>query len=177
MQDDGLGLAILAHLRRHWVFDPQVSLEDGGTWGMALLPLIEDAGRLVLLDAIRSGAAPGTVVTLERDELPRLFALKLSPHQVDLREVLALAELRGRLPAQTVAIGIEPGAIALGEGLSPPVAARLQQCAQRVVARLQEMGHVVEPSTGPEEHGVGCTASRAGSGFGVSQRPPARCTN
>ena len=105
MGDDGLGLAALARLARDWDLPPSVSLVDGGTWGMNLLPQIETADQLILLDAIRAGTPPGTLVVIERDELPRYFSLKISPHQIDLREVLGLAELRGTLPAAAVAIG------------------------------------------------------------------------
>ena len=53
----------------------------------------------MFLDAIDAGRRPGTLVVLEREELPRILGLKLSPHQIDLREVLALAELRGAAPS------------------------------------------------------------------------------
>lgn len=144
MADDGLGLAALARLDEEWEFSPPVELVDGGTWGMNLLHLIEDAPRLILLDAIRAGAAPGSVVEIERSELPRYFSHKLSPHQIDLREVLALAELRGKLPAEAVAIGIEPAVVELSTELSPQVAARLDDLALAVVNRLAHWGHRCE---------------------------------
>lgn len=141
MGDDGLGLAALERLGAGWEIPPEVRLRDGGTSGLALLPDIEDAGRLVLLDAIEAGQAPGALVVLERDELPRYFAHKLSPHEVALREVLALAELRGRLPAELVAIGLQPGPLTLGPGLSPGLGAGLDSLLAAVVARLERWGH------------------------------------
>ncbi len=104
MGDDGLGLAVLDELRTGYAFPPDVELVDGGTWGMNLLPVIEDADELILIDAIDVGATPGAFVRLEHHRLPRYLATKISPHQVDLRDVLALAELRGTLPADTVAL-------------------------------------------------------------------------
>ena len=64
MGDDGLGLAVLGRLRDEWDLPGTVELVDGGTWGMNLLPLIEDAPELVLIDAIRAGAPAGTVLEL-----------------------------------------------------------------------------------------------------------------
>ena len=139
MGDDGLGLAVLARLRDQWELEG-VELVDGGTWGMQLLPLIEDADRLVLLDAIRTGAPPGTVMELERDQLPRYLSHKLSPHQIDLREVLALAELRGRLTQSTVAIGAEPERVELSTTLSPTVERSLDEVIRVVVDRLARWG-------------------------------------
>jgi hydrogenase maturation protease len=147
MGDDGLGLAVLARLREGWEL-PEVELVDGGTWGMNLLPLIEDASQLVLLDAIRTRAPSGTVIELERDQLPRYLAHKLSPHQIDLKEVLALAELRGTLPERTVAIGAEPEAVELSTDLSPPLAGAVDAITLAVVARLGAWGHACRPLAG-----------------------------
>ena len=141
MGDDGLGLAALARLARDWDLPPSVSLVDGGTWGMNLLPQIETADQLILLDAIRAGTPPGTLVVIERDELPRYFSLKISPHQIDLREVLGLVELRGTLPAAAVAIGAEPLEVELGTSLTPAVEARVEDVVLRAVDRLAHWGH------------------------------------
>jgi hydrogenase maturation protease len=141
MGDDGVGVAAMESLREDWELSADVELVDGGTWGMNLLPLIESAERVILMDAIRSGAAPGTLTVLERRELPRYFSLKLSPHQIDLREVLALAELRGALPDELVAIGIEPQRIEMDVSLSPVVRASLHKVVDLVVDRLEAVGH------------------------------------
>ena len=141
MGDDGLGLAVLDRLREEWDLPDAVELVDGGTWGMTLLPLIEDADRLVLIDAIRTGAPAGTVVELERAHLPRYLSHKLSPHQIDLKEVLALAELRGTLPAETVAIGAEPGEVVLSTALTAPLEDAVDPVLLAVVARLAGWGH------------------------------------
>lgn len=150
MGDDGLGLRALAALRSLGRFTPDPEWVDGGTWGMNLLPLIEGAERLLLIDAIRSGAAPGTPVVLPRHRLPRGLGMKLSPHQIDLQEVLALTELRGTLPAEAVAIGLEPARVALGCGLSEPVAAGLDALVQGAAALLARWGHQLEPASAAE---------------------------
>ena len=146
MGDDGVGLVVLERLRDGWTLDG-VELADGGTWGMSLLPLIEDAERLVLVDAIAAGAEPGELVVLERDRLPIYIARKLSPHQVDLRDVLAVAELRGTLPAHTVAIGVQPAVVELGTELSPVVREALDTLMGAVVAQLVRWGHHCESSS------------------------------
>ena len=107
---------------------------------MNLLPLVESARHLILIDAIRTGAPPGTLNVLERRELPRYFSLKLSPHQIDLREVLALAELRGLLPEDLVAVGIEPERVEMELALSPRVSAGLDKVVDLVVERLEWTG-------------------------------------
>jgi len=141
MGDDGVGLAALARLRERFAGDAGVDWIDGGTAGLALLPALESARRVLLLDAIDAGAAPGTVVELEGDALPRRLSAKLSPHQVDVAELLALAALRGAEPAELVAIGVQPERVALGVGLSEPVATALAGVVEGASARLRAWGH------------------------------------
>lgn len=141
MGDDGFGLAALERLQSRWIMPDDVLLMDGGTWGMNLLPVIENAKRVLFLDAVQHGAAPGTPVRLERDAIPRALTMKLSPHQVDLREVLAVAELRGTLPADTVAIGVQPGEVALGIGISAAAATGLDAAVDAAAGCLTTWGH------------------------------------
>jgi hydrogenase maturation protease len=145
MADDGLGLAALERLRDGWNLPPDVELVDGGTWGMNLLPTIEDAARVLLIDAIHRQDAPGTPQRLSHDELPRYLATKISPHQVDLHDVLALAELRGTLPADTVAIGLQPERVEMIAELSPVVAQGIDLLVAMAVAELAAWGHELTP--------------------------------
>ena len=141
MGDDGVGLVALELLRSDWELPPEVELVDGGTWGMNLLPLLEDADRVVLLDAIRAGKAPGAVVVLEGENVPRTLAHKLSPHQIDLREVLAVASLRGTLPQTLVAIGVEPAVVEMSTELSCAVSAGIPLLMSQVTSQLERFGH------------------------------------
>jgi len=150
MADDGLGLAALEELRAYR-FAPDVELVDGGTWGMNLLGTIEDAGRLLLLDAIHAGRPAGSLVVLRDEELPRYLFTKVSPHQVDLREVLALAEFRGTLPRETVAVGLEPQRVEMSDSLTPLVRARLALVVRAALGVLEAWGHHAEPAEEAEE--------------------------
>ena len=141
MGDDGFGLAVLARLGERWQLPEDVELVDGGTWGMTLLPTIEDSDHVLFVDAINTGSAPGTVAVIEREQLPKYFMLKLSPHQIDIREVLAACELRGTLPDVTEAYGAQPEIIDMSTELSPALAARVDEVADLVGARLGRLGH------------------------------------
>ena len=141
MGDDGLGLAVLDELRTGYALPPEVELVDGGTWGINLLPVIEDADELILIDAIDVGQAPGTFARLEHERLPRYLATKISPHQVDLRDVLGLAELRGTLPANTVALGLQPQSIELRNSLSDLLRCQVSMLAAAVVQELAQRGY------------------------------------
>jgi hydrogenase maturation protease len=144
MGDDGFGLAVLARLEERWELPEDVELVDGGTWGMTLLPTIEDSDHVLFIDAINTGSAPGTVAVIEREQLPKYFMLKLSPHQIDIREVLAACELRGTLPEVTEAYGAQPDVIDMSTELSPALAARVDEVADLVGERLGRLGHACQ---------------------------------
>ncbi len=145
MGDDGIGLIVLEQLAAQ-TFAPPVEFVDGGTWGLALLPDVERAGALLLLDAVHSAGDPGTVYVLDSQDIPRFLAAKVSPHQVDVRELLALAELRGALPPELRVVGIQPAAVDYGDGLSPVVAASVDRMVSAACAVLAGWGHTLAGS-------------------------------
>jgi hydrogenase maturation protease len=149
MGDDGVGVAAVEWLRAAVGAIDGVALLDGGTWGMQLLPAIEEAERLLVVDAIRDGRPPGTVVRLDKEELPRFLYQKVSPHQIDLREVFAVAELRGTFPPEAVALGVEPEHVELHDGLSESVTRSLPELLDAMVGQLRTWGHAV-PDPDPE---------------------------
>lgn len=162
MGDDGAGLVALAKLRDEWNLDG-VELVDGGTWGLSLLPAIEDAERLVLVDAIAAHGKPGDIHILERDRLPMYLARKLSPHQVDMRDALAVAEWRGRLPGDVVAIGVQPETVELGTELSAVVAAQIDALVATVVRHLRARGHACAARRPAQPSAVGRQLSAVNS--------------
>ena len=159
MGDDGLGIVALERLRATRRMPAGLQLEDGGTWGLNLLPLIEEAGRVLVLDAVNAGQAPGSLVRLVDDAVPRYLMQKLSPHEVDFREVLALAELRGTLPGEVVVLGLQPESVTLSAELTPCVAARMQELVDAAAKQLLGWGHRCEPIAAPAEDSL--TASDA----------------
>lgn len=154
MGDDGLGLCALEQLTRNWTFDDSTELVDGGTWGLSLLPMIEGATDLLFLDAIRTNSPPGTLIELRGEEIPKMISTKLSPHEIDLREVLAIMQLRGTLPREISAIGVEPEYVDLRDELSPTVRSRVDAMVALAVARLESWGVRCEHVAAPE---VACT--------------------
>lgn len=148
MQDDAVGLAILRRLQSGtvdelaWVptrsITPvppsqehgDVQFVDGGTSGMELLPLVQDADKLIILDALAGPGKPGDVVTLVGDQIPRLLNSKLSPHQVGLLDLLSAARLLGREPNQVGVVGIVVNGTDLHVGMSSEVSAAIDQAVE-----------------------------------------------
>ncbi len=145
MGDDGFGLAALDRLRQDWLLPDRIELVDGGTWGMQLLPVFEEAEEILILDAIEAHLPAGSPVELEKEELPRLFRLRVSPHHVDLEDVLALLAFRGTQPPRIRAMGVNPGLVDWGMGLSPAVDAAIPAFLDRVADYLRGRGVALAP--------------------------------
>ncbi len=115
---------------------PEVAFLDGGTLGLNLLPLVEDATHLLLLDCVNAGQPGGTIVELTKDDIPIYSGVKMSQHQTTFQEVLGLAMLRGHLPEHLHLIGIQPVSLEIGTDLTPAVQAVLPEMIDRAAARL-----------------------------------------
>ena len=107
--DEGFGVRCVESLAERYVLPDHVTVMDGGTQGLYLLPYVEEARRLLVFDAVDYGDSPGTLRVVVGDEVPRFMgAKKMSLHQTGFQEVLASAELLGRLPDELLLIGCQP---------------------------------------------------------------------
>jgi hydrogenase maturation protease len=121
--DDAVGVHVIRVLEAIRDELPrQTVIVDGGTAGLSLLPIIEEASELVLVDAVDDGSVPGHVQVLAGRALYADPA-RLSVHEVGTADLIAAARLTGVLPVRTVLVGVQPGPIAPGLELSPAVAA------------------------------------------------------
>src|SRR5574343_125316 len=57
--DEGFGVRCVEALNAGWQFPPQVTLMDGGTQGLYLLPYVQEADCLLVFDAVDYGDEPG----------------------------------------------------------------------------------------------------------------------
>jgi hydrogenase maturation protease len=146
--DEGVGVhAVRVLAERHREDMPDTDFLDGGTLGMNLLPFIEEANSLLILDAVDSNSPPGTVIELGADSIPQYAGIKLSEHQVTLQEVLGLARIRGRLPANLKLIGMQPADLSTGDTLSPAVSAALPEMLARAEKVLEGWRGLTQPPT------------------------------
>ncbi|HLM70394.1 MAG TPA: hydrogenase maturation protease [Thermoplasmata archaeon] len=134
--DDASGLEVVRALRSR--LEGTARVEECTSGGIALLDLWRDVERVVVVDAVRSGAPPGTVHRIE----PRNGSLSghssaTSTHGLSLAEAVGLASGLGCLPAHLVVYGIEAGNLEVGVGCSAPVTRGVQEAAARILAELR----------------------------------------
>ena len=137
MTDEGIGIRAVEELEKRYRFPENVEILDGGTSGIELLSYISGKDYLIIIDAIKSGNPPGTVLRVEGEDVPARFRTRISPHQLGISDLLAAATLTDEMPKQLVLFGIEPKEIVLGIGLSTEVRANLDRLIQVVVDELK----------------------------------------
>ena len=146
LRDEGIGVWVAEALRRRFEFPPEVTVVEGGTLGLDLLPLLEGVERLLIIDAVKLGRGPGEIARLEGEDVPAALEVKLSPHQVGVQDLLAAARLMGRDLPLVILWGMEPERLDPGIGFSPPVAAALPRLETQVLEELRRWGVPGEPA-------------------------------
>jgi len=143
--DDGFGVAVVRKLARETVPAGVETLEVG-TGGMELVyGLMGGFDRLIVVDAVRRGLAPGTLSVFRPSEAdlassPGQF---LDPHFAEPTRAMRMAKSLGYLPPDVTVVGCEPGDCELDLKLSPPVLAAVEQALGTVREALSGAAHAV----------------------------------
>ena len=148
--DDGVGLVVA---RRLSVRAPShVRVVELGSEGSALLEVWRDADTAMVIDAMQSGAAPGTVRRFEAQEHPLPAALfHHSTHTLGVAQHIELARALRQLPKRLVVYAIEGRQYAMGRALTPAVARAAGCVVEQVV---QEIGPAGSAPDAEHRHGA-----------------------
>jgi hydrogenase maturation protease len=133
--DDGVGVHAIQRLQQDARVPSDVVLIDGGTQGLALLPYLSGFTRMLVLDAIEAGQAPGTLIRLEGKACESLPG-KPSVHQLGFADMMIAFRLLGDAPEEVVLLGVQPGSTEWSAELTAPVAGAVEQLTDLVLAQL-----------------------------------------
>lgn len=148
LSDEGFGVHFIKYLEEHYRFQDDVELYDGGTLGIMVTHLLEDADQVYLIDVVEAKGEPGDIYRYEKEEfLLGKLPIKMSPHQIGIQEVLTLSELRGKIPEKVTLFGAIPASYDAGVELSPTLADKLPGLAELVVGELTAAGVTVTKLT------------------------------
>ena len=118
--DDAAGPLVARRLRG--MLPPEVEVREVIGDGIALMEAWSGCDRVVVVDAVVSGAPAGTVHRLDGRRLSEAGDFRsASSHALGLREAIQLAETLGRLPGKLDIIGIEGRRFGTGEAVGPEV--------------------------------------------------------
>ena len=122
--DDGAGLEVARRLGGRQLQGEPIGLVEA----------LDGTDELAIVDAVFSGAPPGTVHEFEAGAEPLPVAIfgASSTHALGLAEAIEIARSLGRLPARVRVLGIEGARFDYGRGLSPEVEAAVEECTRSI---------------------------------------------
>ena len=114
-----------------------VEVLEGGVLGLDLLDYLEEREKVVVVDAVDGGDAPGTVSRLTRADIEEgKIRCGMSLHEIDLPQVFATADLMG-LKVDPIIIGVEPKDMDLGyDEMTPEVEAAIPEAIALVLEEI-----------------------------------------
>ncbi len=145
LTDEGLGVHVVEDLKTNYTFTPQISLIDGGTMGMELLTYMRGMKKILLIDAVNGGEAPGTIYEFPHRELEQYFTDHISVHEVGMQDILRIRAIQENPLEDAIVIGVEPESLDVGFEPSAPVQMALPEVKERVLRVLREWGVQIEP--------------------------------
>lgn len=134
LRDEGVGVHLIEYLKQRSL-PPDVELVDAAAGGFDLLEYIEGCERVVIVDAIKAEGEPGAVYRFSPGDFQTDAATTTSLHDVSLKDVFHILELKKSLPP-VVVFGVQPKEIALSAELSPEIAGLLPQLAEMVIKEI-----------------------------------------
>lgn len=135
--DDGFGIAVLHRLEAAGTAGSDVVLLEVGTGGLRLAQeLLGGYDRVIVVDAMTRGGAPGTIYLLEVESVEA--AAEVDLHLAIPSRALAVAQALGALPREVYLVGCEPAEVEeLTSELSPAVGSAVAEAVERIQALLR----------------------------------------
>lgn len=106
---------------------------------MDLLELWSGEREVIVVDAVRSGHPPGSILRLDDAlmDLPPLGAT--STHGLSLSDAVGLGHALGKFPAHLVVYGIEAEDVGMGDGLSARVSVGVREAIELVATEVRNL--------------------------------------
>ncbi len=143
--DDGAGPAVVRRVQKWWNARLRDAKREVGFQVLArpdlsLLDLMARYDEVIIVDAVVSGAAPGTLhrQVWEKGMLGDKGVARASSHGFGLRELLQMAASLGKLPTRVELWGVAIASTEPGQGLTPQVARAVDDFAAELLTRLQD---------------------------------------
>jgi coenzyme F420 hydrogenase subunit delta len=153
--DDGFGCAVVDYIEANAQVPPHVGLLDVGTgvrnllFTLVLSPV--RPRRLLILDAVDAGRAPGELFEIKPSEIPTVKLDDFSMHQIPTSNMLLELQEQCGIEVRVLACQTGPLPEEVRPGLSEPVARALPGAAAWIAAEYFGRG----PREGPGGKGSG----------------------
>lgn len=142
MRDDGIGNAILEHLRNHGDLSDIQELQfiELGTGGMTVLHHLAKLDGALIIDSGNMELTPGEFRVFTPDEVKSVkFLSGQSLHEFDLLQAIGMSRQLGECPPLLQILAIQPESVEWGEGLSPSLEANVGEYVRQAVETIIQM--------------------------------------
>ena len=135
--DDGAGLAVAHALRA--TLPPEIEVIEESGEGTSLMDAWRGASRVILIDAVHSGAVPGTIHHFDASTSTVPTALfPCSTHAFGVADAIEMARALRELPEQLMIYGIEGGNFDEIDGLSRDVQHAVAAVVRQILQGLHQ---------------------------------------
>ncbi len=118
---------------------PEVQIEASELPGLALLDMLNNFDAAILVDAVQSSAAPGTIHRLSEAELESFTSDSKSAHGWGVAETLRLRKQLTDAKVNVRIIGIEAEQMELGAGLSKVIEDTIPKVCKALEEEINEL--------------------------------------
>lgn len=140
LKDEGVGVRVVERMQRDYAFPEGVTLFDGATAGLDLMPVIEGYEKVIIVDTVKTGEPPGSIFRFTLDDIKLKVPYKTSLHQIGVVEMFAIAEAMGKRH-DAVIIGVQPFDMSSwGLELTPAIEAKVPEIIGLVLGELDALG-------------------------------------
>ncbi|MFC2004869.1 HyaD/HybD family hydrogenase maturation endopeptidase [Chloroflexota bacterium] len=138
LKDEGVGIHVINALQDS-LLPPSAEVEiiDGGT-SPNVLPLLDGAEKLIIIDAVEGGGEPGTIYRFRAGDVELEDKCVLSMHQIGLLEDLEMMEHMEGKQRDAIIIGVEPKEMGVGLELSSELEQKIPQIVKVVLKEITE---------------------------------------
>jgi len=137
--DDAIGLLVVRSIAGY--IPPDIDVLENRGDVTALVTALESTENAVVIDAVRSGAEPGTIHTFDAAGGPLpTGCFRCSTHAFGLAEAIELTRSLGRLPRTLRVYGVEGRDFSTGAALSKGIGEAIENTAERVRDYAGQLG-------------------------------------
>ena len=129
-RDDGAGWSVADMARTR--LGPAVAVVHSDGEPARLIDAWADADLAIVVDAVRTGATPGSIHRLDDGDIAGPVSRSAGSHALGVAEAVRLGAAVGRLPQRLLVFGIEVADTGAGRGLSVDVGRGVQAVAQAI---------------------------------------------
>jgi hydrogenase maturation protease len=140
LSDEGIGVHTINAIKEQYDFMPAVNIVDGGTMGLDLLPLFQNADRILVIDAVDFKRSAGHIGVIEGDAIPSVLNAKLSAHHIGLSDLLFTAKLMRAKPPEICLIGIQPKSLDVGLEMTEEMKSKIASIIDLAINILTKWG-------------------------------------